>query len=123
MIIAHEENAPMMKVPEPFKRTLKVLLSPAIHEELKSIACGLTILPPGERSDDHAHEEGEMFYVLTGKGRIQVGDEEAELRPGTAVWGPSGIPHQLINNSQNTLKILWVLSPPGREVTILENAC
>lgn len=122
MIIVHEENAPKLDVAEPFKRTLKVLLSPVINSGLKSIAAGLTILPPGGKSDNHEHDEGEMFYVISGKGRIQVGKEMEVLISGTAIWVQSGISHQLLNDSDVTLKILWVLSPPGRERAIIEKA-
>ena len=120
MMIAHESKAPGMDVPAPFRRTLKVLLSPAIHPELKSMALGLTILPPGGRSDDHEHVEGEMFYVVSGEGQIRVGEETEAVTPGTAVWGPPGMNHQLMNDSNEILKILWVLSPPGREAEMLE---
>ena len=122
MIIVHENNAPAVNVPAPFKRTLKVLLSPAINPEIESIGAGLTILPPGGKSNDAKHVEGEMFYVLCGKGCIRVGEEEEELTPGTAIWVPPGVTHQLLNNSNKTLKILWVLSPPGREAAILKKS-
>ena len=111
-----------MEVPEPFKRKLKVLLSPALHEGLDSIAAGLTILPEGGRSDEHEHEEGEMFYVVHGSGRIKCGEEEEDLHEGTAVWSKPWTGHQLINTGKSTLKILWVLSPPGREKLILKKA-
>ena len=122
MIVVHEEKAPAMDVPEPFRRTLKVLLSPAMHPELKALASGFTILPPGGQSDDHAHMEGEMFFVISGAGRIKAGDEQAELIPGTAVWSPPGESHQLVNDGTETLKILWVLCPPGREADIVREA-
>jgi quercetin dioxygenase-like cupin family protein len=63
-----------------------------------------------------------MFYVLSGKGEITIGKEKRELITGTAVWGPSGISHQLFNDSDETCKILWVLCPPGREKHIIDNA-
>ena len=122
MIIAHERTAPSIDVPEPHRRTLKVLLSPVLHRELDRLAAGLTIIPPGGSSDSHAHEEGEMFYVLAGKISITIGKEKRELVPGTAVWGPPGVSHQLFNRSGGTCKILWVLSPPGREKSIIEKA-
>ena len=122
MIIVDEKNAPGIEVPEPYKRELKVLLSPALHTGLDLIAAGLTILPEGGMSDEHAHEEGEMFYVVTGKGMVKVGSEEEKLSEGKAVWVEPQKSHQLINNGKNTLKVLWVLSPPGREEMILEKA-
>ncbi len=122
MITAHERTAPSVDVPEPHRRTLKVLLSPLLHGDLDRLAAGLTIIPPGGSSDSHAHEEGEMFYVLTGKSSITIGKEKRELTSGTAVWGPPGISHQLINDSDSSCKILWVLCPPGRESWIIDNA-
>jgi quercetin dioxygenase-like cupin family protein len=122
MIISHEDSAPALEVAEPYRRTLKVLLSPALHPELKPIAAGLTILPPGGKSDDDQHVEGEMFYVISGTGRIRVKEEEQPLTPGTAVWVPPWTSHQLFNPGDNVVKILWVLSPPGRETAIIEKS-
>ena len=122
MIVVHEDKAPAIDVPAPFRRTLKVLLSPVMHPELKALALGFTILPRGGKSNDHAHAEGEMFYVVAGDGRVKAGGVEAPLTPGTAAWSPPGESHQLINDGRETLKILWVLCPPGREAAIIEKA-
>jgi mannose-6-phosphate isomerase-like protein (cupin superfamily) len=122
MIIAHGDNAPGMETAEPFKRTLKVLLSPLLHPGLESLAAGFTILPPGGKSEVHGHTEGELFFVCSGNGLIRVGDEEETLSPDTAVWGPPQLPHQLINNGSDPLKILWILCPPGREAAILRSS-
>ena len=121
MILAHGDNAPGIEVVEPFRRTLKVLLSPVLHPGLVALAAGFTILPPGGKSEVHGHTEGEMFFVCSGTGLIRVGDEEGVLSPDTAVWGPPEEPHQLINNSSEILKILWILCPPGREADIIRN--
>lgn len=122
MIIAHEDKCPTLEVQAPCRRTLKVLLSPVLHPSLKLLAVGQSILPPGGKSDDHAHAEGEMFYALAGTGRLKTSSGEALLTPGTAIWSPPGESHQLINDGKETLKILWVLSPPGREASIVEKA-
>jgi mannose-6-phosphate isomerase-like protein (cupin superfamily) len=122
MIIATEDGAPAVEIAEPNRRTLKVLLSPLLHDGLRSIASGITVLPPGGQSDLHEHVEGEMFYVLSGRCRIVVGDEEEEMEQGTAVWGPPGLSHQLVNSEDEQCRILWVLSPPGRERAIIENS-
>jgi len=120
MIIADETTAPTMQVPAPFARTLKVLLSPVLHPELKSIAAGLTILPPGGKSDRHAHVEGEMFFIISGRGYLKSGEREVELTAMMTIWANPGEFHQLVNTGSETLKILWVLSPPGREADILK---
>lgn len=122
MILAHGDDAPGIAVAEPFQRTLKVLLSPLLHPGLESLAAGFSIIPPGGKSEVHKHAEGEMFFVCSGTGLIQVGDEVAKLIPDTAVWGPPQISHQLINDGSEILKILWILIPPGREAAILRSA-
>jgi quercetin dioxygenase-like cupin family protein len=119
MIIVHESTAPKLKIPKPYKRTLKVLLTPILHKEIRSIACGLTIIPPKGCSDNDSHVEGELFYVIYGRGTININGKEKKLTAGTAIWCPPHVSHFLLNNSSKTLKILWILSPPGRESAII----
>ncbi len=120
MIIRNEKEAPTSNPEGPYARTLKVLLSPVLDPELKSLAVGLSIIPAQGRSDCTSHPEGEMFYVVQGRGSILVGEETGALAPGTAVWVPPNVVHQLINGSTDGLKILWVLNPPGRESGIID---
>ena len=122
MIVIHEDDAPAMDVPAPHKRTLKVLLSPLMADGPQSIAVGLTIVPPGGQSDVQRHSEGEMFYVVSGHGLIEIENEQKELTPGTAAWSPPNTSHYFSNNSSEELKVLWVLSPPGREAAIVEHS-
>ena len=122
MIVVHEDTAPTAHVAEPYKRTFKILFSPVLHAQCPDIAVGMTILPPGGTSDEHAHIEGEMFFVLAGNGSIRVNEDTVTVTPGTAAWFPPGESHQLVNDSDDTLKLLWVLCPAGREADILRNA-
>ncbi len=122
MIIAHEKDASEVTTEGEYRRTLKVLLSPQLDRGIESIAAGLVILPPGGKSDFIGHVEGEMFYVLRGQGAIRVGEQIRPIVAGTAVWvGPHEV-HQTMNTGDGELKLLWVLSPPGRESLILEQA-
>ena len=120
MIIAAENQAFVQHVKGEVERDLKVLLSPALNEGLDQLAVGLTIIPPGSQSDKTGHVEGELFYVLEGTGAIEVEGEKAPVSKGTTVFAPPYAIHQLINNSGESLKILWVLCPPGREKAIIE---
>jgi quercetin dioxygenase-like cupin family protein len=122
MIIRKEKEAPTSNLQGPYARTLKVLLSPVLDPELTSLAAGLTIIAAHGRSDCIRHPEGEMFYVVQGRGSILVGEETEALDPGTAVWVPPNVVHQLVNDSTDGLKILWVLNPPGRESGIIDGS-
>ncbi len=120
MIIVNENDVPGVMTEGEFKRTLKVLLSPALDSAMGCIAVGLTIIPPDGRSDFISHSEGEMFYVLFGGGAIRTGSETRPIAAGTAIWVGPRTKHQLINTGSGVMKVLWVLSPPGRESLILE---
>jgi mannose-6-phosphate isomerase-like protein (cupin superfamily) len=122
MILVHEDDIPAVVTEGEFKRTLKVLLSPALDKAVDSIAVGLTIIPPGSKSDFISHAEREMFYVLSGEGAMRVGEETKPIFAGTAVWVGPHLRHQMINKGSATLKVLWVLSPPGRESLLLAQA-
>ncbi len=120
MIIMHESDAPSLEVEGPYKRTLKVLLSRHLDSAVDSLAAGLTTLPPGCMSDYVHHVEGEMFFIISGEGTMRVEEETVPVKPGDAIWVPTGKTHQMANPGQATMKVLWVLSPPGREVDILK---
>jgi mannose-6-phosphate isomerase-like protein (cupin superfamily) len=122
MIIVNENDVPGVTTEGEFKRTLKVLLSPALDRAIDSIAAGLTIIPPEGKSDFISHAEGEMFYVLFGEGAIRIELETKPITAGTAIWVCPRTTHQLINTGSGVMKVLWVLSPPGRESFILEKS-
>jgi len=43
----------------------------------------------------HYHERcTEFYYILSGGGWMRVGEETVEVRPGTAVLIPPGVPHR-----------------------------
>jgi mannose-6-phosphate isomerase-like protein (cupin superfamily) len=106
--------------PPPHERTLKVLLSPDIQPISPGLGMGMVILPPGRSSSSHSHEtEQEVWYVVSGRGRVRVGDEEAEIHADTVIVAPPGTNHQLINEGEDSLKAIWLFVPAGPEVTYL----
>jgi mannose-6-phosphate isomerase-like protein (cupin superfamily) len=117
----NEDEAPFQIQDPPHSRTLKVLVSPAIHKEISSIAVGVTILPSSSTSNWAKHKEGELFYVIFGSGLIKVENDIVPIKPGTTIWVEPNQYHQLINNTEKTTKILWVLSPPGLEAGFLQS--
>ena len=122
MIISNEEKSCVMHVVGNDERILKVLISPLLNAGLKEISAGYSIIPPGSQSDSAEHVEGEMFYICEGSGKVSVGNETEAVFPTTTIWVPPHTMHQLINDSNSIMKVLWVLCPPGREKNIIENA-
>lgn len=66
-------------------------------------------LQPGLETGTHTHAQKEQVYYFTeGYGQMIVGDEKVDVRPGDAVYGPAGIQHGLINNSDDWLEHLII---------------
>ncbi len=104
------------QVKPPYSRVLKVLLSPDTHPGVRELAVGMVIIPPHSKSDRHSHENSEeLWIVVGGHGKIEIGGETADIEPGVVVHAPAGIPHQLFNTSEEPLIAYYIFAPPGPE--------
>ena len=73
-------------------------------------------IPPGFATGLHVHRvQEETFYVLDGECDWQVGDELVRATPGTYLFLPPGVPHNIANVSDNPARVLMTVSPPGHE--------
>lgn len=52
---------------------------------------------PGGKTPLHVHDTEEVFILLSGKGRMTIGDSVIEFEAPATVIAPAGIPHQLEN--------------------------
>jgi quercetin dioxygenase-like cupin family protein len=68
----------------------------------------------GQAHDTHSHPHmEEILYVLSGRCRQWVGDEERELGAGDTVHIPMGMPHATHNPFPEPLVFLAILTPPS----------
>lgn len=111
MKIINEKEIAEEKFPAPFARTIKHLAAPWTLGT-KNLWLGIALYEVGSSSNPHHHEIEEIFYVIEGEGRIQVGEETQPIFPGMCIYVPSGFIHQLINTGTIVLKVLAVTSPP-----------
>ena len=69
-------------------------------------------LPSGCATTPHYHPcTEEIYYILEGGGRLQVGDDVREVGPGDAIGIPPGVLHQITNTGERTLKFLCCCAP------------
>jgi quercetin dioxygenase-like cupin family protein len=81
--------------------------------QAEHVMIGLNCLEPGQTQGVHAHDGADKFYfVLEGRGRFTVGDEEREADAGSLVVAPSGIPHGVSNDEPVRLSLLVTIAPP-----------
>ncbi|ANK85664.1 MULTISPECIES: cupin domain-containing protein [unclassified Rhizobium] len=73
-------------------------------------------LPPGFFTGRHVHRvQEETFFVLEGECEWEVGGRKITATPGTYVFIPPGVPHNIGNASGKTARMIMTVSPPGHE--------
>ena len=61
----------------------------------------------GEGSPWHVHpDEDEWFYVLAGEFTVYVGDERLSLPAGSFAFGPKGVPHTFIAETEGARALI-----------------
>jgi quercetin dioxygenase-like cupin family protein len=64
----------------------------------------------------HVHRvQEETFYVVEGECEWQIGDESVRAVPGTFVFIPPGVPHNIANATDKPARVIMTVSPPGHE--------
>ena len=69
-------------------------------------------VPAGASTLAHYHRTSEELYFFTaGTGRLRIGDEERDVRPGDCAVIPPGVVHQLKNPGDEPLVLLCCCAP------------
>ena len=76
-------------------------------------------LRSGESLRRHITPVDVFFYVLEGKGTVEIGEEKKEVEKDSIVHSPAKIVHCWYNTSDKPLRILVAKTPKPTESTIL----
>ena len=80
-----------------------------------NLFCDVYGLEPGQEQAGHRHAVGDkLYFVLSGTGRVRVGDEERDVGPGDLVCAPAGDDHAVHNPGSGRLMLLVVMAPKPR---------
>lgn len=75
---------------------------------------GIVHIAPGEgHGSTHVHENAEQFnYVISGEGVLlgENGHEVGRFKRGHVIFVPEGVPHGFVNDSDETLEMVYVCS-------------
>lgn len=71
---------------------------------------------PPQRLDQRSHEGYEWLYVLTGKLRLVLGDQDFVLTAGEAAEFDTRVPHAHANAGRKPLELLIIFSAQGERV-------
>ena len=79
------------------------------------------IVGPGQKSQRHYHKETEeIYYILSGGGRVAIGDESFGIGPGSAIFLPTGMAHEIHNTGEEELVFVCADAPVFDEQDVFE---
>lgn len=112
-----------VRIPEPFARQIRVLLSPDTQDIVSGMSVSHAVLAPhGGKTDFHLHPGVEMMYIITGHGEATIGEEAFELKPDVLMVVPPKTMHDMRNYSDETMKLVAMFIPAETSSEIYERA-
>jgi quercetin dioxygenase-like cupin family protein len=90
-------------------------LTPA-NTRFDALSMGYQTIAPGSRVREHSHgDQIELQICFRGRGRVVVDGVSHPLVPGTACFLGYDVKHEIINETDEELVMLWLVSPAGLE--------
>ena len=74
------------------------------------LSAGLYALAVGQPDRQQPHTEDEVYYVVSGRGRVTVGDEARDVGPGSIVFVAATVPHRF-HDIREDLTLFVVFGP------------
>ena len=75
-----------------------------------SLSMGLYVLPAGGTDPQKPHTEDEIYYVVSGRARIRVGEEDREVTAGSVVFVARNVEHRF-HSIEEELRVLVFFAP------------
>jgi mannose-6-phosphate isomerase-like protein (cupin superfamily) len=79
-----------------------------------TLSAGVYVLPKGGTDSQKPHREDEMYYVVRGRARMQVGPEHAEVRSGSVIFVEANVEHRFYDIEEE-LEVLVFFAPAEQE--------
>ena len=84
--------------------------------KLDHLVLSMTVLNPEQETRGHSHENIDEIYIcIEGEGKIQVGEEEFDFKPGDMITIPPGDFHKVFNTTKNKLSFLSIFEKYERD--------
>jgi mannose-6-phosphate isomerase-like protein (cupin superfamily) len=114
-VVVQPGEAPSFWQPVPASGHADPTLCPATTR-FDGLSMGFQAIAPGGRIREHSHgSQVELQICFRGRGRVVVEGASHPLVPGTASFLGYDVKHEILNEGDEPLVMLWVVSPPGLE--------
>lgn len=74
------------------------------------LSVGVYVLPAGGIDVQKPHKEDEVYYVVRGRARMKVGEEEEVVKPGSVIFVAAKVEHRFFDISEE-LELLVFFAP------------
>jgi mannose-6-phosphate isomerase-like protein (cupin superfamily) len=74
------------------------------------LSMGLYVLPSGGTDSQSPHTEDEVYYVVSGKAKIRVGEEDRDVGAGSIVYVAKNVEHRF-HSIEEELKVIVFFAP------------
>ncbi|SNR70533.1 cupin domain-containing protein [Desulfurobacterium atlanticum] len=88
----------------PFDNPHKVKAQKLLERD--DISVNLITLEKGEGLKLHKTPVDVLFFILSGEGIVEIGEEKEKVKEGDLIESPANIPHRLENTGDKTFKFL-----------------
>jgi mannose-6-phosphate isomerase-like protein (cupin superfamily) len=79
-----------------------------------AMSAGVYVLPKGGTDPQKPHREDEMYYVVRGRARMQIGTERSEVKAGSIIFVEAKAEHRFYDIEEE-LEILVFFAPAEQE--------
>lgn len=74
------------------------------------LSMGLYVLSAGSTDPQSPHTEDEVYYVVSGRGRIKVADEDRAVQAGSIVYVAKNVEHRF-HSVEEELRVIVFFAP------------
>lgn len=108
IIVSREQIAPYVTADgSTIRELLNAANSPMLNQSLAEAT-----LSPGQKTARHFHARSEeIYFVLSGRGCMTVGEQTRQVRSGDAIAIEAGAPHCIENDGDVELRFLCCCAP------------
>ena len=79
------------------------------HEFLRvpAMSAGVYFLPKGSKDGQSPHQEDEMYYVVSGRAKMVIGAEHADVSAGSVIFVEAKVDHRFYDIQQDLLVLVF----------------
>ena len=108
--VVHDSAVPLERWSDPVRGEVGFRTLFGGDTATDSLTAGITEMEPGDWLGHHRHRPAEIYYVVAGRGTVELGGEEHPVRAGSAVFIPGDLEHGIRNTGTEPLRFFYAFA-------------